>query len=201
MPKPRLDSALGPLTTERILDTAEQVLRRHGPDKATVVDVARALQVSHGTVYRHFSSKVALREAVTARWLGGVLPDLIAVATTPGPAGPRLRAWLDTLIQSKQGRARDDPELFANYLQLAAEAREVVQTHRAELARLLTRIVADGVAEGTFQTDDAAAAGQAVMDATARFHDPAHAARWTVPHPDPDFEAVWALITCGLNAR
>ena len=32
-----------PLTRERILATAEDVVRRFGPDKATVVDVARAL--------------------------------------------------------------------------------------------------------------------------------------------------------------
>ena len=29
------------LTAERILDTAEEVLRRYGPAKATVIDVAR----------------------------------------------------------------------------------------------------------------------------------------------------------------
>ena len=42
------------LTPERILDAAEEVLRRFGPTKTTVVDVARALGVSHGSVYRHF---------------------------------------------------------------------------------------------------------------------------------------------------
>ena len=57
------------LTPERILDAAEEVLRRYGPAKATVVDVARFLEVSHGTIYRHFPSKVALRDAVAQRWL------------------------------------------------------------------------------------------------------------------------------------
>ena len=45
------------------------MLRRFGPAKTTVVDVARALDVSHGSVYRHFPSKAALRDAVTERWL------------------------------------------------------------------------------------------------------------------------------------
>ena len=58
------------LTPERILEATEEVLRRHGPAKATVVDVARVLGVSHGSVYRHFRTKAALREAVTERWLG-----------------------------------------------------------------------------------------------------------------------------------
>ena len=43
-----------------------------GLAKATVVDVARALDVSHGSVYRHFPSKASLREAVAQRWLDRV---------------------------------------------------------------------------------------------------------------------------------
>ncbi|WP_285680262.1 acyltransferase domain-containing protein, partial [Kitasatospora phosalacinea] len=61
-PLPRRVS--GPELAARIasLRTAEDVLRRYGPAKATVVDVARALGVSHGSVYRHFGTKAALRE-------------------------------------------------------------------------------------------------------------------------------------------
>ena len=36
------------LTPDRILDAAEEALTRYGPAKTTVVDVARALGVSHG---------------------------------------------------------------------------------------------------------------------------------------------------------
>ena len=49
------------LTPERILEATEDVLRRFGLAKATVVDVARALDVSHGSVYRHFPSKASAR--------------------------------------------------------------------------------------------------------------------------------------------
>ena len=45
------------LTPERILEVTEDVLRRFGLAKATVVDVARALDVSHGSVYRHFPAR------------------------------------------------------------------------------------------------------------------------------------------------
>ena len=47
-----------PLTRDRIVATAEDVVRRFGPEKATVVDVARALGVSHAAVYRHVLSGV-----------------------------------------------------------------------------------------------------------------------------------------------
>src|SRR6185312_9294558 len=80
------DVAEPALTPERILEAAEEVLRRFGPEKATVVDVARALGVTHGSVYRHFASKAALRDAVVRRWLETMMPPLEAVVAEEGPA-------------------------------------------------------------------------------------------------------------------
>jgi AcrR family transcriptional regulator len=51
-----------PLTKEKILEAAERVFRRFGPDKTSVVDMAKALGVSHGTLYRHFPSKAGSRK-------------------------------------------------------------------------------------------------------------------------------------------
>ena len=67
------------LTPERILEVTEDVLRRYGLAKATVVDVARALDVSHGSVYRHFPSKASLRQAVAKRWLERVSAPLAKI--------------------------------------------------------------------------------------------------------------------------
>ena len=90
------------LTSERILEAAEEVLRRYGPAKANVVDVARALGVSHGSVYRHFGSKAALRDAVTDRWLSEISKPLAAVAAGKGTAPERIRRWLDLLVRGKR---------------------------------------------------------------------------------------------------
>ena len=133
------------LTPERILEAAEDVLRRYGPAKATVVDVARELGVSHGSVYRHFPSKAALRDAVAERWLAGVSDPLAVLAAAEGPAPERLRRWLDLLISSKRSRALQDPELFATYVQLAGESREVITAHVGTLTEQLARIISDGV--------------------------------------------------------
>ncbi len=187
------------LTPDQILEAAEEVLRRFGPAKATVVDVARILGVSHGSVYRHFPSKAALREAVTERWLARISQPLEAVAAEAGPAPERLRRWLDLLIASKRSRALDDPELFATYMELAAEAREVVRTHVDHLVGQLARIITDGVAQGEFRVADPAAAGRAVFDATSRFHNPAHAPEWSDPGIDAAFEGVWSLVLAGLG--
>jgi AcrR family transcriptional regulator len=187
-----------PLTPERILEAAQDVLRRYGPAKATVVDVARELGVSHGSVYRHFPSKAALRDAVAERWLHDISEPLAAVAGEEGPAPERLRHWLDLLIASKRGRALDDPELFATYARLAGESREVISAHVDALVGQLARIIAAGAERGELAAGDPEAAARAVFDATGRFHNPVHAAEWADPGIDAAFEDVWALILRGL---
>jgi AcrR family transcriptional regulator len=187
------------LTPERILDTAEVVLRRYGPAKATVVDVARALGVSHGSVYRHFDSKAALRDAVTERWLARVSAPLAAIAASDEAAPVRLRQWIEALIAVKRRKVLDDPELFATYHAIVVDAREVVAAHVAALTGQIEAIVADGVASGAFPAIDPKATAAAIFDATARFHNPAHAAEWADPGIDAAFERVWALIEAGLR--
>jgi AcrR family transcriptional regulator len=186
------------LTADRILEAAAEVLRRYGPAKANVVDVARALRVSHGSVYRHFGSKAALRDAVTERWLSEVSQPLEPVAAGKGTAPVRLERWLDGLVRAKHRKALDDPELFAMYIELAAEARDVVRAHVDTLVDQLARIIADGVAEGEFVAEDPRAAARAVFDATSRFHNPAHAAEWSAPQIDAAYEEVRSLVLCGL---
>ncbi|MCC4820663.1 TetR/AcrR family transcriptional regulator, partial [Vibrio lentus] len=78
---------------EKILDASEIVLRKFGPRKTTVVDVARALDVSHGTVYRHFATKAELHEAITLRWLERVTAPLTEITHRSESASIRLREW------------------------------------------------------------------------------------------------------------
>lgn len=195
------DVADGVLTRDKILEAAEEVLRRFGPSKATVVDVARALGVSHGSVYRHFASKAALRDAVLERWLHRISDPLESVVGGREPAPERLRKWIDTLMAAKRRRLLKEPELFETYGILAADAREVVKGHVDALVDQAARIIADGIRSGAFSTRDAATAARSVFDATARFHNPRHAAEWSDPGIDAAFEGVWSLIAAALTAK
>jgi AcrR family transcriptional regulator len=187
------------LTPERILEAAEDALRRYGPAKANVVDVARALGVSHGSVYRHFESKAALRDAVTDRWLARIGAPLEKIAAEDGPAADRLRRWLVKLSKAKRKKALDDPELFATYMALVADAREMVDRHVDHLVAQIAHIISDGVEQGEFVVDDPRSAARAIFDATARFHNPAFASRWSEPGLDDALESVWFLLLGGLQ--
>ena len=187
-----------PLTLDRILDKAEEVIRRFGPAKATVVDVARALGVSHAAVYRYVATKAELRDLVVGRWVETTMPPLRAIVAKPGPAPQRLRRLVDTLIAVKRRRAADDPELFTAYRTLAQGAQSVVIPHVDELIALAATIIRTGVKEGALRTVDPVAASRAVLIATSRFYHPAHFAEWADPAIDRAFNDVWHLLMNGL---
>jgi AcrR family transcriptional regulator len=188
-----------PLTLERILVAAADVIRRFGPSKATVVDVARALGVSHTAVHKHVGSKAGLRDMVVGRWVEATMPPLRAIAAAPGPAPGRLRSLIDALIAVKRGRATEDPELFAAYGTLASGAKSVVVAHVEEMVELVASIIADGVAEGAIASTDPKATARAVLYATSRFHHPAHVAEWGDPAIDAAYDEVWQLLMDGLR--
>ena len=188
------------LTPERILEVTEDVLRRFGLAKATVVDVARALDVSHGSVYRHFPSKASLREAVAQRWLERVSTPLAKIAESTAPAPAKFDKWFRALFTAKQKRYLEDPEMFATYLALAREACKTVKGHRVCLTDQLELILSDGVKQGAFQIADVKVTTQAIFDAVTRFHHPAHAEEWNDPQLPARIDAVLALLLRGIEA-
>jgi AcrR family transcriptional regulator len=188
------------LTPERILEVTEDVLRRFGLAKATVVDVARALDVSHGSVYRHFPSKQSLRQAVAKRWLDRANAPLEKIAEGTGPARARLENWFRTMFDIKLKKVCDDPEMFATYMTLAREACETVKAHKERLVGQVAHIIADGVKEGAFEVADAQVSARAVFDATTRYHHPAHADEWKDPQLAARIDALLALLLKGLEA-
>ncbi len=191
-----------PLDAETIVSAAEEVLRRHGPDKTTMLDVARLLGVSHGSVYRHFPSKAALREAVIQRWLGRVREDLATAVQDSVLAPPdRLRGLLTAMFAAKWAKASKDPELFATFRVLATEHSTVSSAHVAFLLAQIRAIVIDGIASGDFTASDPEAAARAILNATSRFHDPAHAAEWNSPETEAESAGVISLILDGIRAR
>jgi AcrR family transcriptional regulator len=188
------------LTPERILEVTEDVLRRFGIAKATVVDVARALDVSHGSVYRHFPSKASLREAVAKRWLDRVSLPLEGIKDDKGPARARLERYLRTLCAAKQKKVSEDPEMFMTYMTLAREACSVVKAYKEGLVDQIAAIISDGVKEGAFDVADAKVAARAIYEATIRYQHPAHAEEWKDPELAARFDALLALLLRGLEA-
>ena len=189
-----------PLSVDSILDAAQEVLRKYGVEKTNVVDIARALGVSHTNIYRHFPSKKALLETVAARWLHAVSSPLRRIADDPTrPAAERLVAWFDALRTAKRRKVLDDPELFRVYHGLAVATRALVTEHVADLVGQLERIIADGMARGEFSDQlDAKAAATACLHATSRLHHPALLTQGGPPKEE-EARTLLGLLLTGLR--
>src|SRR3546814_3305182 len=106
----------------------------------------------------------------------------IANSRTPPPS--RLRQWFSTLRQTKRDNVLGEPELFATYSALAAEAGDAIAEHKGRMQQQIASIIAAGVASGDFRQLDPAAAARALFDATARFHYPGLSHLWDQPRSE-----------------
>jgi AcrR family transcriptional regulator len=186
-------------TRGRILDAAEALLRRHGPDKLAVVDVARALGMSHANVYRYFGSKTELFGELVARWLGRLEGPLGAIAAETGPAPDRLKRWALTLHRQKREKVSADPEMFAAFDKAAEMAGPSVAGHLAHLHAQLTAILADGRTAGTWPgvTDHSA---EDVFTAISPFSHPALVLANGAADRSAQLARVIDLIDAGLRS-
>ena len=76
-------------TAKLILDTAQVLLRRYGEDKMTIMDIARALGMSHANVYRFYRNKSDILDAITNQWLTKVESFVEEIAHRPISAAER----------------------------------------------------------------------------------------------------------------
>lgn len=108
----------GEQTAERILDAALELFGREGPHGFTVHAVAKAAQVSLGSLYHHFGSFEGLSAALYSRCMGELLDDLVAAMTPARTARAGIRAH--TIAYLRFARLRT---ASARFIHAAAEAR------------------------------------------------------------------------------
>ena len=78
----------------RILDAATRLYRLIGHRKTSVADIARGSSMSPANVYRFFTSKQSINNAVADRLFEEVIVVAAEASRTPGTPSERLRAIL-----------------------------------------------------------------------------------------------------------
>lgn len=159
---------------ERILDATRRQLRRHGDAKTNVVDIARALGTSHTTIYRYFSSKAAVFDALVLGTMADEEEMVRRFVVSDAPAAERLEGFVLALHARKRERFADDPEVYGLYRRVVEERPEIVADYTRRMTALVGEILADGVRRGELRLDSIEAAAGAVRDAVTVFVHPAH---------------------------
>ncbi len=138
-----------------ILDVAQRLIYTKGYERMTIQDIRSALSMSSGAFFHYYSSKAAVLEALVERIQEGVEAPILAFVDDPQlSAIEKLKRFFGTLE-----RARVSHQAFiVELVQVWSTDDNVIVREKVEdaLARrrapLLTRIVQQGVAEGSLTT-------------------------------------------------
>jgi AcrR family transcriptional regulator len=100
---------------DHILDAAQQVLADKGQSSFTLVEVCRVAGLSHTSVYKHFESRDHIMQALTGRWLDGIMQQLQVLPDTGGARGDQLHRAFLSLLRQKSELVAEAPYLHAAY--------------------------------------------------------------------------------------
>jgi AcrR family transcriptional regulator len=162
----------GPDTQSRIVEVATRLFGQIGFQKTTVADIARELHMSPANVYRFFSAKSEINEAVARRLLAKTEDAIAEIAHQGGEASPRLRASIVAIEQGNAQRFLENRKLHELIETAFTENWPVAREHAQKLNESLAEIISRGSEQGEFHVEDCGLAAILVRSACLRFCHP-----------------------------
>jgi AcrR family transcriptional regulator len=159
-------------TRARIMETAEALFRRLGFAKTAVADIAAELKMSPANVYRFFSSKNAIVEAICRRCLSEVEGKAWAAARSKGPASQRMeRLILEILAYHKENLLI---EHRVNEIVLFAMDHmwDTIRAHKEVMCNVTELILRDGIESAEFEPVEPRATADLIMRSVLSFTHP-----------------------------
>lgn len=181
----------------RIIDAALGLFTRRGYFNTTVPDVARAAQVSVGSIYHHFKDKEDVARALYLDLVERLQQALTEIAGEHASAHDRCRAVMAMLFDlTESDRDAMDFMLYAKHRDFLPSERPVCSSKPFETMR---RFVEEGMARGEIRQMDVMVAtsclfGGAIRLITARLDGVLEGA---LPER---LDAVWACAWRGVAA-
>jgi AcrR family transcriptional regulator len=159
-------------TRARIMAAAEALFRRLGFAKTTVADIAAELEMSPANVYRFFSSKNAIVEAICKHCLTEVEEMAWTVARSKASGAERMeRLILEILAYHKENFVS---EQRVNELVVAAieGSWDAIKAHKQNMQNVAELILRDGIAAGEFEPVEPGQTAELIMRSVVCFTHP-----------------------------
>ena len=150
------DHVVAEAMQQRIVETAERLFRQLGYQKTTVADIAEELEMSPANVYRYFSSKAAICEAVVRKIASEARARIREATEQPGKSAvERLRILVNDTHIEVADRCISDKKIHAMVHAAVEQNWGVVHDHQESLRKMMRDIISDGMAAGEFDVADA----------------------------------------------
>jgi AcrR family transcriptional regulator len=159
-------------TRARIVEAAEALFRRLGYAKTAVADIAAELKMSPANVYRFFSSKNAIVEAICQRCLSEVEEQAWAIARAKGPAADKLERLVVDILRYHKENLLTETRVNDIVLVAMENSWAAIRAHKETMRTIVEVILRDGVAAGEFEAVDPRQVSEQFMRATVSFCHP-----------------------------
>ncbi|SMF08200.1 transcriptional regulator, TetR family [Xaviernesmea oryzae] len=156
----------------RILDAAERLFKHYGYTKTNVADIARELGMSPANIYRFFSSKADIHQALANRMLEGSYQVAFANAKRPVSATERLR---DHVLQQHRITLETmlDEKKVHEMVVIAIEQQwPVIEQFLDRIRLLVADIIREGIEAGEFRDQDPQLAAENFMSCMVKLCHP-----------------------------
>ena len=159
-------------THRLIIEAAERLFLQMGFHKTTVADIARELQMSPANVYRYFTNKSEINEAVCMDLLGKIEAEAEKIAASRSTASQRIRNLIGAVEKTHHKQYMFDRKLHDLIDAAISENWAIMRRHNECVAAILEQIIASGMASGEFPPGDATLVAGLVNTACIRFSHP-----------------------------
>jgi AcrR family transcriptional regulator len=147
---------------ERILQEAVALFYARGFTATTLDDIAAELGVTKPFIYTHFRSKTDLLAALCTPTIEMSLAAVANAAKGPGSASQRLYRAIIDFTKVVLQRQANIAVFFREEKHLSPEALAQITTLRKRFDRVLSKLLAEGVASGEFDVNDVNLAALAI---------------------------------------
>jgi len=139
--------------------------------KTTIADIAEAANMSSANVYRFFTSKSAVNDAICRRILGELQVEISAISHGPGTASDRIRAMVMAMHRHHKSQLTDERRVFDMVSAAMEENWAAIEEHIRFCGAHFIHVVGEGIASGEFGPGDPVDLGEMVMkSATCVIH-------------------------------
>jgi AcrR family transcriptional regulator len=159
-------------TRARIIAAAEALFRRMGFAKTTVADIAAELDMSPANVYRFFSSKNAIVEAICKHCLSDVEEKAWTVARSKASAAERMERLILGILAYHMENFYTEKRVNELVVAAIESSWDAIKAHKQVMLNVAELIVRDGIAAGEFEPVDPRETADLIMRSVLVFTHP-----------------------------
>lgn len=137
-----------------IVDIAAKLFARNGYAATGVVELSRAAGLAKGSLYYYIGSKEALLPEIHERVMGPLIEDARYVLALDARPEVRLRLLSEVLLRAIVSRLDHVWVFLHEHRALRGDHLQQFRVRRREFEDLLTELLEEGVADGSFRIED-----------------------------------------------